>query len=238
MKSGRKNLLLYKERGGSQPVIRGAIFDLDGTLLDSMPMWNRAGEVYLAGLGVRAKPGLAKVMFPMTIQQSAVYLRQEYALPLTEGEIIAGINRTIEGFYRSKALFKKGVPEFLKGLKAAGIVMAVATVTDRPYVEAALHHLKARQYFRAVLTATEVGAGKDRPDIYLKTAAALGTAAEETLVFEDALHAARTAKAAGFQTVGVYDASSEDCQAALREECNYYLTDFKDFSSFAAEALK
>ncbi len=218
-------------------MIRGAIFDLDGTLLDSMPMWNHAGEVYLAGLGVRAKPGLAKVMFPMTIQQSAVYLRREYALPLTEEEIIAGVNRTIEGFYRYQAPFKKGVPEFLNGLKSAGIVMAVATVTDRPYVEAALHHLNARPYFRAVLTATEVGAGKDRPDIYLKTAAVLGTATGETLVFEDALHAARTAKAAGFQTVGVYDASSKDRQVALREECDYYLTDFHDFPSFAAEAL-
>ena len=87
------------------------------------------------------------------------------------------------------------------------------------------------------MTATEVGAGKYRPDLYLKTAEGLGTSPGETLVFEDALYASRTAKAAGFVTVGIYDASSADVQSALRAACTYYLSDFGDFPAFAAEAL-
>lgn len=219
-------------------MIRGAIFDMDGTLLDSMPLWDNAGEIYLSRLGIRAKPGLGKILFPMTMQQGAAYLKKEYALPLSETEIISGINQTVTGFYLHDAPLKNGVLEFLNGLKAAGIKLAVATVTDRSCAESALCRLGVRPYFHAVLTATEVGSGKEQPVIYQKAAAALGTAAAETLVFEDALYAAKTAKNAGFITAGICDASSADQQNLLQKVCDYYLIDFGDFAAFAAKALK
>lgn len=94
-------------------MIRGAIFDMDGTLLDSMPLWDNVGEIYLSRLGIRAKPGLGKILFPMTMQQGAVYLKREYALPLSEAGIVSGINQTVTGFYLHDTPLKNVVRSFL-----------------------------------------------------------------------------------------------------------------------------
>jgi len=219
-------------------MIQGAIFDMDGTLLDTMPLWDRAGALYLSGLGVEAEEDLGKRLFPMTTAEAAAYLQSTYRLPLSIPAIAEGIHRTVEGFYLHDAPLKPGVSAFLHRLHALGIPMAVATVTERDCTAAALKRTGVLPLFKAVFTADEVGRGKDQPDIYLKAAEALGSAPARTLVFEDALHALCTARAAGFCTVGVYDDASRDEQTALRRAGAYYLTSFTEVSSLASELTR
>jgi HAD superfamily hydrolase (TIGR01509 family) len=219
-------------------MIRGAIFDMDGTLLDTMPFWNDAGKIYLKGLNVQAEPSLGKKLFSMTMGQAAEYLKHTYSLPFTPEKIIEGINGTVREFYQKRAALKANIPEFLKQLTERNIRLVLATVTERKLAEAALSRCGILNDFDFVMTDAEVGAGKDRPDIYLKAAEKIGTAPMETLVFEDALYAAKTAKAAGFCTVGVYDEASRDDQQRLESICDYYIRNFRDFDSFETKFLK
>lgn len=215
-------------------MIRGAIFDLDGTLLDSNPWWDRAPAEYLASLGRQAKPSLAKTLFSMTLTEAARYMTAEYGLTQTPQEISDGVNAAMERFYREKTPLKPGVPALLDALRERRIPLMVASVTDRPLVEAALRRHGVADRFDGVVTTAEAGAGKHVPDVYLLAARRLGSSPSETLVFEDALHALRTAARAGFRTAGVYDAACEEQQDEIRAISDCYLRDFSDLSALLA----
>jgi len=188
--------------------MKGVIFDIDGVILDSMPVWHRAGENYLRKLALQPEPGLSKAMFSMNMPEGARYLKERYGLEMDEGKIIEGINQTIADFYAHQVQLKDGVEPFLQEMRQRGIKMVAATSCDRQVVEPALNRLNVISYFDRIVTSTQIGAGKTKPDIYLAAAGYMGTLPRDTWVFEDALYAIRTAKSAGFRTVGVFDASS------------------------------
>lgn len=204
-------------------MIVGAIFDLDGTILDSMPAWEHAPERYLTGLGIDAEPGLGKTMFSMSMKEGAEYLKNRYGLEEDLNAIIEGVNRAVIYFYHERIPLKEGASDFLSALKQAGVKITAATASDRHIVEKALNRLKAIDYFDRIFTCTEVGAGKAKPDIYLAAAGHMGTLPRDTWVFEDSLYAIKTAKDAGFRTVGVYDASSAQDRDEIRKICDIYL---------------
>lgn len=195
--------------------MKGAIFDMDGTLLDSMQVWVHVGEQYLQNRGIEPEEGLGEVLFPMSMRDGAVYVKEKYGLPETSDTIVADMNAIVFAAYRDEVIPKPGVVAYLEALKKRGIPMAVATATDRPMVEAALARTGLAGYFKQIFTCTEIGAGKERPDIYLAAAEALGASPADTWVFEDALYAIKTAKAAGFYTVGLYDETSRNDQEAI-----------------------
>ena len=207
-------------------MIKGAIFDLDGTLLDSMFIWDTIGEVYLRSLDIEPRENLAEAFKTFTLEESAEYYRTHYGVTLSVAEIVDGVNRMIEDLYKSTVPLKKGVAEFLAGLSKAGVRMCIATVTDKYLVEAALTRLKVRQYFGEIITTAEVGCGKNDPKIYRTALAYLGTKKCETLVFEDALHALITAKKDGFKVAAVYD-RHERHQTQMKENGDYYITDYE-----------
>jgi len=215
-------------------MIRGAIFDMDGTLLDSSPWWDKAPADWLKSVGKEARPELAEAIFPLTLPQAADYMIAEYGLRQTPQELMDGVNAVMEGFYLHNVPLKPGVRELLDALDARGVPMAVASVTDRRLVEAALARHGVLGRFRSLVTTDEAGAGKQEPSVYLLAAERIGSAPDETLVFEDALHALRTAKRAGFRTVGVCDVGSLKQQEALAAEAEFYLRDFSDCSAILA----
>ena len=213
-------------------MIRGVIFDVDGVLLNSMPVWENLGELYLRHLGIEAEKGLGETLFAMSLEEGADYLIENYGLKQTPGEIIAGLNREVQDFYGRKVPLKEGVRGYLEEFRDRKIPMAIATSGDRANAEAALKRLKVLSYFRAVFTCSEIGSSKSHPDIYYAAALQLDTDPSDTWVFEDALHAIRTAKKAGFRTAGVYDRASGRDLAQIRDTADIYLPEFKDFDSF------
>lgn len=208
-------------------MIQGMIFDFDGTLFDSMFIWDAAGENYLRSLGKEPMEDLQSVLKPMSLYQSAAYLKEQYGIPLSVEDIMGGINRTVEAFYLDMVMPKPGVVDLLEELSRRGIRMCIATATDRYQVEAALERCGMRRFFSGIFTCTEVGSGKDQPLIFRRAMAHLGTNRSNTLVVEDAWHAIRTAKKDSFLVAAVYDAH-ESMQGSIREAADIYLKDYSD----------
>ena len=212
-------------------MLKGAIFDFDGTLFESMFIWNTAGETYLRSIGIEPREDLRKVLKTMSLLQSATYIREKYAVELTLEEIMDGINRTVEDFYFHTVQPKEGVATFLEQMKKQGVKICIATATDRYQVEAALKRCCMEHFFSEIFTCTDVGHGKDEPFIFRKAMDYLGTTRENTVVFEDAYHAAKTAKADGFVTVAVYD-SHEEKQKELQALSDFYFENYTETDTF------
>ena len=209
-------------------MIKGAIFDFDGTLVDSMFIWDHIGEEYLRTLGIEPRENLAETFQAFTLEQSAEYYREHYGVTLSVKEIVDGVNRTVAEIYRTKVALKPGVREFLEKLHSEGVNMCIATVTDRSITEDVLDRLGILGYFSAIFTCAEVGHSKESPRIYQKALAHLGTKKEETVVFEDVLHALMTAKKDGFPVAAVYD-TYEPRRALMRANADYYISDYANF---------
>jgi HAD superfamily hydrolase (TIGR01509 family) len=216
-------------------MIQGAIFDVDGTLLDSMPIWMEAGANYLRTKNREPEACLGDKLFTMSMKEAAVYLKSTYEISDSTEEIMMGINHVIEKFYYEQAQLKEGVKAFLTQMYDAGIAMTIATATDIYLVEHALERLKVRHLFQHIFTCTDVGAGKEKPRIYYAARNSMHTQTEKTWVFEDAIHALLTAKKAGFPTVGIYDEASKDSQFLLEKEADLYWKQWKSFSTFCTE---
>lgn len=185
---------------------RYAIFDMDGTLVDSMDCWRRLGPDYVArrGAGPVSESMLERVR-SMTMAESTALLLREYALPDRPEEAMAEMTAVMAEHYRRDIQLKPGVKAYLQALREAGVSMAVASATAEPLVEACLTRLGVRALFDAIVSCESVGVGKSRPDVYHAAARRLGAAPGETAVYEDAYEAARTAKDAGYYVVAVYD---------------------------------
>ena len=202
--------------------IRGTIFDVDGTLLDSMFIWDTIGEAYLRSIGYQPKENLNETFKNMSLHQAARYYQTEYGVTRSIDEIMDGVNAMLERYYRFEVPLKPGVAELLERLRQDGVKLCIATATDRHLVEAALDRCGVLSCFGEIFTCNEVGHGKDEPDIFEAALRFLGTRREETLVFDDALYAVRTAKEAGFPVAAVYD-SHEKAQDQIRMLADVYL---------------
>jgi len=208
--------------------IKGVIFDLDGTLLDSMQMWRNVEENYLRSLGVTPPPDLSLIVRSLSSVEEAEYFRADLGVSLSVEEIVDGRNRMIEDFYFYEARLKEGVVPVLEALSKRGIKMCVATATERDLVEPAMLRCGIMKYFERIFTCDEEETSKTNPEIFYRAATFLGTEVSGTLVVEDALYAMKSAKKAGFQVAGVYDLSADDQQEEIKELCDYYWDTLND----------
>ena len=205
--------------------MKGAVFDADGTLFDSMSVWDGAAEEYLRSIGFEPRENLTERFKNMSMQDSAEFYRDEYGVRLSAGEIIDGVNRLIAGRYKNDVLTKPGVKEFLVMLKKIGTRMCIATATDERLIRAALERNGISSYFNRIFTCAGVGASKSSPEIYENALLYLGTNREDTVVFEDSYNAAKTAKTAGFKVAAMYD-STENEQDGLKSISDWYFMNF------------
>lgn len=209
-------------------MLKGAIFDADGTLLDSMPIWQELGQRYLANHGIKAEKGLSDILYAMSLEESSRYLKKTYGLPDSVERITGEILALIHSFYIDKVTLKEGVADYLRYLHEHNIPMIVATSNDKALLHSAFVRLQIDRYFQDILTCSDESTSKREPTIYLRAAQEIGMPPQETAVFEDVLHGIQAAKKAGFITVAVEDSSNRSEREQLSCTANHFIRDFTD----------
>lgn len=203
---------------------KGAIFDVDGTILDSMEIWHGADYKFLKSRNREPEPDLGKILFPLTMRQCLEYMKEHYELDDTVDEIEQGILDIVTDDYCNYVPFKPGIETIIKTLGNRDIPMTVVTSSERYLIGPAFERLDISHYFNQYFICSELGIKKDKPEIFLRAAESLGANPEEIYVFEDGLYAIEVAKKAGFKIVGIFDNDSIDDQAAIKELSDIYIS--------------
>lgn len=185
------------------------IFDMDGTILDSMPAWINLGRNYLLSKEVLVSDDLEKVIADMTLEESSVYFKAEFALQETVERIQQEIIAFISKEYEQSIPLKKGRKELLAKLHQQGCRMCILTTSDYKCADDALKRVGIRQYFEKILTSEELQLSKRTAEIYLEACRCMHFFPETTTVYEDGLTQVISAKEAGCHVVAVYDATSD-----------------------------
>ena len=185
-------------------MIRCCIFDADGTLLDSMPMWRDITYAYAESKGITAPEGLHNTLNRLSLEQCAQYY-QRLGVPGTLPQIVAELSEFAVNGYRTQVSEKPGAREFLQLLWENRIPIAVATASNQEGVCLALERLGMLPLVTYFTTCTQVGSSKEHPAIFLRCAEEFQASPKESVVFEDSAYAIRTARSAGFPVVAVED---------------------------------
>lgn len=210
-------------------IIDAVIFDMDGTLIDSLGAWDNAAVNFIKSKGLEPIEGLQEELVQMSLQAGARKIQRVYKLELTTDEILEQTISPVRERYFTDIDAKPGVVELLEKLKRQGIKMCVATSSDRELAEGALTRLGIRDYFEFIITSDDVGVGKRAALIYHEALEELGTDKSRTLVVEDAAYALQTAHRAGFMTAGVNEVhSSAKDIATMREIADFYIFSYEE----------
>ena len=205
--------------------IKYAIFDADGTLMDSMHIWDTVDGAFLMMCGIEPKEQrlFRKYGFFNTIN----HMIENYNIDMTFDQIKVEIMKILEYYYKNFAAVKPGVKEFLQTLRDNGVHCVVANATDKFLMEPALERNGLLEYFDAVFTTRDIGLSKHQPDIFNMARDFLG-ADESLFIFEDAAYAIDTANNAGYRVVAIEDYSAEDDREHIKEIADYYVTDYEE----------
>ena len=206
--------------------IKAVIFDLDGTLVDSMWMWKAIDIEYLGRFGYECPDDLQKAIEGMSFSETAVYFKERFSIPDSLEQIKADWVQMSIDKYRYEVPLKPGAREFLTELRRNGIRTGIATSNGREMVDAVLESLQITDCFDVVTTACEVAAGKPAPDIYLKVAESMKVNPSDCLVFEDVPAGILAGKRAGMQVFAVEDAFSMEMEEEKRSLADAYITDY------------
>lgn len=207
---------------------KGAIFDLDGTLLDSMHIWHDVDTEFFRRRNLSVTPEYIEIIKNMHLAAAAVYTKEKYDIKESVEEIVNEWLNLCAEAYANDVNLKDGVFEFLSRLHENGIKMAFATASESKVCEGTLKKLGIFDFFDTFAYVSEIGIGKCEPDIYLLTAERMGLFPQDCIVFEDIIEGIRSAKKGDFSVCGVYDESSHNDEAEIRKIADYYIKSFKE----------
>lgn len=206
--------------------VEGIIFDLDGTIVDSMGVWQAVDKEYLRRRGLSLPEGLNKELESMEFTETARYFQRRFSLPDTVEEIIAEWMDMVLDQYQNRVPMKPGLKDFLKYVHEKGIRLGIASSNHADLVRAALEGHKIGDFFAAIVTCSEVAHPKPEPDVYLEAARRIRVPAEKCLVFEDIPVGIRAGQSAGMKTCAVRDDYSQEKDGEKRMLADYYIEDY------------
>lgn len=189
---------------------KAVIFDMDGTLIDSMPMWSSLDVKYMNSIGIEPRPDFHEKVRTLTISLAAEYIHEAYNTSQTPAEIEAEFKEMAYHYYSDTIPLKPGVFELVKQLAKAGYKLSVATANDISMTAACLKRLGIYEDFSAVVNCDMAGATKAKPDVFDLACERMKVSREDCVIFEDSLYAIKTAVEAGYSVIGVYEASQSD----------------------------
>ncbi len=207
--------------------ITGAIFDFDGTLFDSMHVWKGYKYNFFDSLGIELTAEDEEAFKGLFLRETFLLAIERFNLKQTYEELLSELFAYIKKRYLAETEPKNDIIEFLEKLKAKGVKMGIATATGEPALTAVLEKYGMLHYFSAIYSTYTVGASKTEPKVYDVVLKEIGTEKETTWVFEDALYAAKTAKANGYNVVGIFD-ESEPNQDELKELVDIYIHNYEE----------
>lgn len=207
--------------------ITGAIFDFDGTLFDSMPIWKGIRYKFFDKIGLKLTTEDEKAFNGLYLRESLILAKERFNMKESYEELLSQFFDYIKEKYLTEAEPKNDIIEFLEKLKAKGVKMGIATATGEPALEAVLEKYGMLGYFSVVYSTYTVGASKTEPKVYDAVLEKIGTDKETTWIFEDALYAAKTAKANGYNLVGIYDESEENADE-LKQLADIYIRNYNE----------
>lgn len=187
-----------------------SIFDVDGTILDSMEVWNTLASQYVQSLGMVPEKNLDEIVSDMSLEQSATYLKNHYKINKQEERIISEVLNFISDFYEYEVNLMPGFKEFISHYDSINVI---GTSCDEELVKIALNRLAVLNYFEDIITCSKVNKSKNDPDFYLACAQVLKQRPEDIVVFEDADYCIDVARKVGFKVIKIKDWSD------LNEKC-------------------
>lgn len=207
---------------------KAVIFDLDGTLVDSMWIWKKIDIDFLEERGHSLPDDLQKKIEGMSFTETANYFKTTFNLSEEIEEIKSVWVEMSRNLYSEDIKLKRGIMELLNILKDKGIQIGIGTSNSRELAEEVLKNNNVREYFEVLVTSDDVNKGKPEPDVFLKAAELMNVDASDCLVFEDTHAGVLAGKAAGMGVIAIYDAVSEEYMEEIKNSADHYLMCFSE----------
>ena len=208
--------------------IKACIFDLDGTLVDSMWMWPEIDKEYLGRFGIEYDDNLKNEIDGISFHEPAVYFKNKFGISDSIEKICKDWEDMAYDKYKYEVKEKRGCQKFLEQLKSKGIKMGIATSNNRSMVDVVLESLGMKNFFEVITTSDEVKKGKPAPDVYLTTAKLLNVEPKHCLVFEDVVAGIIAGKSAGMKVCAVEDDFTREVRQRKKELSDYYIDDYSE----------
>lgn len=206
--------------------IEAVIFDLDGTLIDSMGIWHQIDIDYLASYDFSLPEDLHQNIEGMSFTETAQYFKERFQIPDDVEVIKDRWHDMAREHYAHHIQLKKGALQVLDYLDKKGMALGIGTSNYSELVDLVLENHQIKHRFQSIRTSCEVERGKPYPDIYLLVAKDLNVNPERCLVFEDIPNGILAAKRAEMKTCAVFDEASKHVQNQLMEMSDYYIQDY------------
>lgn len=210
--------------------MKGAIFDMDGTILDSIGVWDKIDEDYLAARGIAVPENYAREISRLTSRECADYSIRRFSLKESAEELIAEWEERALYEYSNNLSLKAGAEKYIRAQKMSGVKISLATSSSKRLYEAAMKHCGIYDLFDAFVTTDDTACGKEEPEVYLKAAQLMGVDIKDCVIFEDVPHAVIGAKKSGAKVCAVYDERWRSEEEELRKTADMYIRSFEELN--------